>query len=135
LVAWRSWLDAAAGDDAQFSSGEHVMASIREKDDDYGNIVAQLGPKHRVIVCCDNYQWIAQYKSGIWRSHHFCTSREGVIRRVKGLPGWETLLDLPDRFKARQIDAVARAGREIDPSGHTPTSVSETGSVRGTGEI
>jgi hypothetical protein len=31
--------------------------------------------------------------------------------------------------------AVARAGREVDPSGHTPTFASETGPARATGEV
>jgi hypothetical protein len=80
--------------------------SRREKDDDYDNVIAQLGPKHRVIVCADDIQWIVQENKGKeWRSQHYCTSRYGVLRRVKGLPGWEALASLPERFQA----ATARA--------------------------
>jgi hypothetical protein len=77
--------------------------SVREKDDSYDRIVAQLGSKHRVIVCADDHQWIVQEKRGKeWRGLYFCTSREGVLRWVKGLPGWEVLVGLPDRFVASQ---------------------------------
>lgn len=76
--------------------------SHREIDDDYDHIIAQLGPKNRVIVCKDNSQWIVQIKRGQeWRSMHFCTSGAGVLRRVKGLPGWESIIDLPARFPAQ----------------------------------
>jgi hypothetical protein len=68
-------------------------------------------------VCADSIQWIVQHKSGAWRSLHFCTSREGVVRRVKGLPGWERLLGLPDCFPAAENARRARAGREVDRAG------------------
>jgi hypothetical protein len=105
--------------------------SNRECDDDYDRIVAQLGSKHRVIACSDDLQWIVQKKSSEWRSHHFCTSREGVIRWVKGLPEWETLLSLPERFPRRKDRTRAREEHEVDLSGHISTSASETGSSRG----
>jgi hypothetical protein len=85
------------------------MASHRETDEDYDNIVAQLGPKDRVIVCKDDYQWIVQELKGReWRSTKFCTSRDGVLRWVKGKPGWEALLALPDHFTATGKDLHAR---------------------------
>lgn len=75
--------------------------SRRETDDDYDEVVARLGPNHRVIVCADDIQWIVQDKSGVhWRSQAFCTSRAGVLRRTKGLPGQEVLADLPERFRS-----------------------------------
>jgi hypothetical protein len=90
------------------------MTSHREKDDDYDNVIAQLGPKVRLIECAENWQWIVQVKSGQrWRAEKFLTSRDGVIRRVgpglgnvdvrahgrDGCPGWEVLQQLPDRFQ------------------------------------
>jgi hypothetical protein len=91
------------------------MASLRESDDDYSRGIAQLGPDHRVIVCADNWQWIVQIKQGKrWISRHYCTSREGVIRRGKGLPEWEGLTDLPDRFSPDR--ASVNLSRE--PSGN-----------------
>jgi hypothetical protein len=74
------------------------MASHRESDDDYSNVIAQLGPTHRVIVCKDNIQWIVQRRKDSWRSLHYLTSRDGVLRRLKGLPGWEALNALSDHF-------------------------------------
>jgi hypothetical protein len=84
--------------------------SKREKDDDYDHVVAQLGPTWRVIVCRDNIQWIVQERKDEWRSHHYCTSREGVMRRVKGKPGWEALSSLPDHFPPAQTRRKASAG-------------------------
>ena len=73
--------------------------SHREKDDDYDHVIAQLGPSWRVVVCKDDYQWITQQKIGkIWRSRHYHTARDGVLYRVQGLPGWESLKELPERF-------------------------------------
>jgi hypothetical protein len=80
--------------------------SHREKDDDYDNVIAQLGPKHRVIICADDHQWIVQEKRGKeWRSNHYCTSRDGVLRRVKDLPGWKSLTLLPERFQMASTEA------------------------------
>ena len=87
--------------------------SRREGDDDYDNIVAQLGPDWRVIVCVDDWQWIVQErKGGAWRSRKFCTSRDGVIRWVKGKPGWEVLASLPDHFTRTGKDVHARRAQE-----------------------
>lgn len=87
-----------------------VPMKHRERDDDYGNITAQLGPDNRVILCPEGLQWIVQRKgAGIWRSLHYCTSRAGVIRRVRGLPGWEALEALPDR--AGTVSGAARSAK------------------------
>jgi len=73
--------------------------SRREGDDDYENIVAQLGSDWRVIVCRDNWQWIVQERKwGEWKSRHYLTSRDGVLRRCEGKPGWEVLASLPEHF-------------------------------------
>ena len=75
--------------------------SLREQDDDYDYIIAQLGPKHRLIVCSDDIQWILQeFHSKRWRSVKYCTSREGVLRWASGLPNAEVLVNLPERFKS-----------------------------------
>ena len=88
--------------------------SVREGDDDYGKVVAQLGSDRRVIVCADGLQWIVRRRSGNrWASLHYCTSREGVIRRVKGLPGWEWLLGLPACFDRRAYGSTASLDREV----------------------
>jgi hypothetical protein len=74
----------------------------RETDEDYGKVIAQLGPKNRVIECKDSIQWILQAKVGKrWLSEKFLTSRDGVLRYAEGMPGWEVLKDLPERFQRR----------------------------------
>ena len=50
-----------------------VIPSHRESDDNYHDVVAQLAPRWRVIVCKDYLQWIIQKRTaeplhaGIWR--------------------------------------------------------------------
>lgn len=74
--------------------------SHRETDEDYSKVIAQLGPKNRLIECKDGIQWILQAKVGNrWLSEKFLTSRDGVLRRAEGLPGSEVLRLLPERFK------------------------------------
>ena len=97
------------------------MASHRESDDDYSNVIAQLGPTHRVIVCKDNIQWIVQRRKDSWRSLHYLTSRDGVLRRVKGLPGWEALNALPDHFHPSKGGRKATMGRVSESVG-TPAT-------------
>ena len=96
------------------------MADHRETDEDYRKVIAQLGPIHRLIECKDSIQWILQRKSGTrWLSEQFLTSRDGVIRRTKGLPGAEVLSDLPERFKAGTGGGFGRTGPEVGNSGPT----------------
>jgi hypothetical protein len=102
--------------------------SVRESDDDYGKVVARLGSDRRVIECADGLQWIVQRRSGRrWVSRHYCTSREGVIRRVKGLPGWEALLGLPARFGPRANDTTVALDREVAPPGSEMASEAAEG--------
>jgi hypothetical protein len=108
-----------------------LAASRREKDDDYGNIVTQLGATYRVIVCADAIQWIVQQKRGVWRSLCYCTSREGVIRRVKGLPGWEVLADLPERFPPTWTAPRPAQSAKLTPRAPSLPRALKTGSVRG----
>ena len=58
--------------------------SHRERDDAYRNVVAQLAPRWRVIICRDGIQWILQRKEashgGPWRGVSYHTSRDGLIR-------------------------------------------------------
>lgn len=83
--------------------------SNREGSDDYDNVVARLGAQWRVIVCKDDLQWIMQERIGAqWRSKHYLTSREGVLRRAQGKPGWEALASLPAHFTQTGKDGRAR---------------------------
>ena len=58
--------------------------SHRERDDAYRNVVAQLAPRWRVIVCKDGIQWILQRKEashgGPWRGMSYHTNRDGLIK-------------------------------------------------------
>lgn len=88
--------------------------SHRERDEDYDRVIVRLGPDWRVIECADAFQWIVQRRlPSQWWSKKYCTSRDGLIRRCgpglgnvafdgkhphPGLPGWEALKALPERF-------------------------------------
>ena len=73
------------------STGVAVTAppSHRERDDAYRNVVAQLAPRWRVIVCKDGIQWILQRKEashgGPWRGMSYHTNREGLSRACGSL--------------------------------------------------
>jgi len=92
--------------------------SHREKDDDYDDVVAGCDCT-RVIVCKDNHQWIVQDKRGKeWRSLHYCTTRNGIFRRLsqRGLPT-EGLSTLPERFESRPATGARSASAEIEATG------------------
>ena len=63
-----------------------VTPSHRESDDNYLDVVAQLAPRWRVIVCRDYLQWIIQKRTaeplhrGVWRGQSYVTSRNSLIR-------------------------------------------------------
>jgi hypothetical protein len=83
--------------------------SRREGDDDYDNVILQLGPTERLIECADNWQWILQVRTGKrWRSVKFFTSRWGVLNRTRGMPGWQLLEQLPERFQSGCKDRLVR---------------------------
>ena len=54
-----------------------VITSHRETDDHYHDVVVQLAPRWRVIVCKDYMQWIIQKRTaeplhrGVWRSQSY----------------------------------------------------------------
>ena len=62
-----------------------VIPSHRESEDNYHDVVAQLAPRWRVIVCKDYLQWIIQKRTaeplhrGVWRSQSYVTSRNSLI--------------------------------------------------------
>ena len=68
-----------------------VIPSHRESDDHYHDVVAQLAPRWRVIVCKDYLQWIIQKRTaeplhrGVWRSQSYVTSRSSLIRLCASL--------------------------------------------------
>ena len=65
--------------------------SNRERDDSFCQVVVQLAPRWRVIVCKDHLQWIIQKRTaeplhrGVWRSQSYVTSRNSLIRLCASL--------------------------------------------------
>jgi hypothetical protein len=59
--------------------------SHRERDDSYAKVIAQLGPRWRVIICKDGIQWILQQRSvpfpntGTWAGKSYSTTRDALI--------------------------------------------------------
>ena len=57
--------------------------SHRERDDSYAKVIAQLGPRWRIIACKDGLQWILQKKeashAGPWRGVSYHTCRSSLI--------------------------------------------------------
>ena len=65
--------------------------SRKESDDNYHDVVTQLAPRWRVIVCKDYLQWIIQKRTaeplhrGVWRGQSYPTSRNSLIRLCASL--------------------------------------------------
>jgi hypothetical protein len=59
--------------------------SHRERDDNYAKVIAQLGPRWRIIACKDGLQWILQKRSvpspntGTWSGKSYSTTRDALI--------------------------------------------------------
>ena len=68
-----------------------VIPSHRESEDKYLDVVAQLAPRWRVIVCKDYQQWIIQKRTaeplhaGVWRGVSYVTTRNSLIRLCASL--------------------------------------------------
>jgi len=87
--------NSAMGSDQEpcefFEPTNKDVRSYRERDDNYHDVVAQLDPRWRVIVCKDYLQWIIQKRTaeplhrGVWRSQSYITSRSSLIRLCASL--------------------------------------------------
>jgi hypothetical protein len=85
--------------------------SHRERDDNYAKVIAQLGPRWRVIICKDGIQWILQQRSvpfpntGTWSGKSYSTTRDALIaacsdRELLSATSEEQLLNaLPSSFR------------------------------------
>jgi hypothetical protein len=84
------------------SHAQPAVGSHRERDHDYGAIVAELDDKTRVIECVDGLQWILQRLRGDrWFAIAYCRTRDPLIREAtKALGGAapEALFALPPRL-------------------------------------
>ena len=87
-----------------------LKLSNRERDDGFSQVVVQLAPRWRVIVCKDHLQWIIQKRTaeplhaGVWRGVSYVTSRSSLIRLCASLELLSddtvcaTLYALPEQF-------------------------------------
>jgi hypothetical protein len=64
-----------------------------ESTDSYGDVMAVLNHKWRVIRCRDGLQWILQSRDsltaakGIWRGRSYCRTRDALIRCTREYAG------------------------------------------------
>ena len=74
-----------------FESSDVVQLAHRERDDEYREVIVQLAPRWRVIVCKDYLQWIIQKRTaetlhrGVWRGQSYVTNRKSLIRLCASL--------------------------------------------------
>ena len=84
-------------------------SSHHETSDTYAGVIAQLCPRHRVVVCKDAIQWILQKrkKGGAersWRGVGYFRTREALVRVSASLCGridpaaMAVLVALPAQF-------------------------------------
>ena len=83
-----------------------------ESSDSYGDVVAVLNHKWRVIRCRDGIQWILQSRDsttaakGVWRGRSYCRTKEALLRACAAHAGEidptavGLLAELPDRIEA-----------------------------------
>ena len=87
--------------------------SHRERDDSYAKVIAQLGPRWRVIICKDGIQWILQRRSvappntGTWAGKSYSTTRDAIIAAcsdrelLAGASARQALDALPNRIRGK----------------------------------
>ena len=59
------------------------VSFTNERSDSYAHVLCRLGPRWRLIVCSDGYQWIAQHNKNVaaepsWVSRKFFRTRQGI---------------------------------------------------------
>ena len=68
-------------------------SSHHETADAYTRVIAQLCPRHRVIVCRQMFQWIIQVRRGErhgqprWEGLHYLRTRSALIRLSHSICG------------------------------------------------
>ena len=111
-----------------FAAPTMLPANSRgEESDCYGEIVALLNPKLRVIRGKCGLQWIVQAKNRPtrWTSFAYCGTKEGLLLRLpKGGQGcdpaaWKIIEALPDYFRAGSpVSAELRPEGDPAPATH-----------------
>jgi len=64
-------------------TADRGVSFTNERSDRYAHVLCRLGPRWRLIVCSDWYQWIAQYNKNFaaepsWLSRKFFRTRQGI---------------------------------------------------------
>ncbi|MBF9057256.1 hypothetical protein HKCCA1065_11705 [Rhodobacterales bacterium HKCCA1065] len=78
-------MDMKGGCDCDDSAALTARSS-RETDDHYVNFVTRLNPRHRVVRCKDDIQWIIQRPDGFnqygqrWKGVKFCVYPQTLMR-------------------------------------------------------
>ena len=109
-----------------FESSDVVQLAHRERDDEYREVIVQLAPRWRVIVCKDYLQWIIQKRTaeplhrGEWRGQSYVTSRNSLIRLCASLELLSDHLRGQARSAARAIQRIVqKVNPRRDDRGHT----------------
>ena len=124
--------------DPGFTAGNRSPqpSSVREKDDDYRDVVAMLKPKLRVIRGSCGWQWVIQQQDAqlkgvpIWTGFAFCAAREGLLVRLRGHLLEEHLTELGYFKPKREKVSSARHGRQIVRDGVSKGALEETEATR-----
>jgi hypothetical protein len=106
-------------------------AGRMESADDYP-VVADLGPKWRVIACRDGEQWILQHRSNKWEGRAYCRSSVALRRVVREHVGTVELPKLPKwlrspcrpKSRVRADSATASVLADASTPKPAPTPVS-----------
>ena len=64
-------------------TADPLVSFTNERSDRYAHVLWRLGPRWRLIVCSDWYQWIAQHNKNVaaepsWLSRKFFRTRQGI---------------------------------------------------------
>ena len=111
-------------------------SSVREKDDDYRDVIATLKPKLRVIRGSCGWQWVIQQQDAqlkgvpIWTGFAFCAAREGLLVRLRGHLLEEHLTELGYFKPKREKVSSARHGRAIVRDRVSREALEETEAAR-----
>ena len=82
LIVWKQTEDATMQHSRKITADQKVSFT-NERSDRYAHVLCRLGPRWRLIVCSNWYQWIAQYNKCVkskpsWVSERFFRTRPGI---------------------------------------------------------
>ena len=88
-MPFKRYTSRMKGECSSSDSPALTARSGREIDNHYIHLVAQLNPKHRVVRCKDNIQWIIQRRDGRnkhgqkWKNVKYCVLPETLQRMCR----------------------------------------------------